>query len=65
MNPVITKMEDFTIIVNGFSPFAIATKSSILNSVGFLDPSLHCNKFTANQTLKDGYIYLHTLGESI
>ena len=47
MNPVITKMEQFTIIVNCFQPFAIVVKTSILNVVGFLDLPLHCNKFAA------------------
>ena len=47
MNPLITNMEHFAIIVNGFYPFAIVAKSSILNVVGFLDPPLHCNKFAA------------------
>ena len=47
MNPVITKMMDFVIIVNGFQLFAIVPKSSILNVVGFLDPLLLCNKFAA------------------
>ena len=37
MNPVITKMEHFVIIVNSFKPFAIVAKSSILNVVGFLN----------------------------
>ena len=36
MNPVITKMEHFVVIVNSFQPFAIVAKSSILNIVGFL-----------------------------
>ena len=31
MNPVIAKMVHFAIIVNGFYPFAIVAKSSILN----------------------------------
>ena len=47
MNPVITKMEHFMIIVNGFSSFAIVVKSYNLNVVGFLDTPLQCNKFTA------------------
>ena len=47
MNPVITKMEHFAIIVNGFSLFAIDAKGSILNVVGFLELPLHCNKFAA------------------
>ena len=37
MNPVITKMEHFVIIVNDFKSFAIVAKSSILNVVGFLN----------------------------
>ena len=45
MNPVITKMEQFTIIVDWFQPFAIVAKTFILNVVGFLDLPLHCNKF--------------------
>ena len=47
MNPFITKMECFPIIVNNFSLFAIVAKSSILNVVWFLDPPLPCNKFVA------------------
>ena len=43
MKPVITNMEHFVIIVNGVQPFAIVTKSFILNVAGFLDPPLHCN----------------------
>ena len=70
MNPVITKMEHFTIIVNGFYPFAIVAKSSILNVVEFLDPPLQCNKFALKavgwfKSKKDDYVYMHTLGESI
>ena len=38
MNPVITKMDLFAIIVNGVQPFANAAKSYILNVEGFLDP---------------------------
>ena len=44
MNPEITKMEHFTIIVNSTWPFAIVAKSFILNAVRFLDTPLHCNK---------------------
>ena len=44
MNPEITKMEHFTIIVNSIWPFAIVAKSFILNAVRFLDTPLHCNK---------------------
>ena len=47
MNPVITMMEYFAIIVNGFQLFAIVAKRSILNAARFLDPPLHCNKFAA------------------
>ena len=47
MNPVITKMEHFAIIVNHFYPFATVAKSSILNVVGFLHSHLDCNKFAA------------------
>ena len=46
MNPTITKMERFAIVVNDFEPFTIAAKKSTLTVVGFLDPALHCNKFT-------------------
>ena len=65
MNPVITKMEHFAIIVNGFYPFAIVAKSSILNVVGFLDPPLHCNKFAAKAvgSFKPKRMVMHTLGE--
>ena len=38
MNPAITKMEHFTIKVNGDQPFAIVAKSFILNVMGLLDP---------------------------
>ena len=47
MNPVITKMEHFAIIVNDFCLVANVAKSSILNIVDFLDPPLHCNKFAS------------------
>ena len=45
MSPTITKMEQFAILVNGFQSFTIVAKSPILTVVGFLDPSLQCNKF--------------------
>ena len=47
MNPVITKIEHFVIIANYVWPSTIVAKSSILNVVGLLDPTLHCNKFAA------------------
>ena len=40
-------MKYFTIILNGLQAFAIVAKKSIINVVGFLDPPLHGNKFTA------------------
>ena len=46
MNPAITKMDHFAMIVNNFYSITIVAKSSILN-VGFLDPPLHYNKFAA------------------
>ena len=60
-------MEPFAIIVNGFQPFAIVAKSSILSVVGFLDPLLHCNKFAVKAVgwFKPKRIAMHTLGESI
>ena len=45
MSPTITKMEQFAILVNGFQSFTIVAKSHILTVVGFLDPTLQCNKF--------------------
>ena len=51
MNPVITKIEHFAIIVKSFQPFAMVAKSSIINVVGFLDPALHCNKFDAKAVI--------------
>ena len=39
------KIEHFTIIVSGFYLFTIVAKSPILTVVGFLDQTLHCNKF--------------------
>ena len=47
MNPVITKIEHFAVILNNFYPFGIVAKSSILNVVRFLGPLLHCNKVAA------------------
>ena len=44
MNPVITKMKCFVIIVDDFLLLGIVTKSSILNVLEFLYPPLHCNK---------------------
>ena len=68
--PCHIKMENFTIILNNFQAFAIVSKRSILNVVGFLDPPLHCNKFAAKavgwfKPKKDVYVYLHILVESI
>ena len=48
MNPSITNMKHFAIIVNGFWPFVIVGKNSILNVAGFLDPPLHCHKFACS-----------------
>ena len=45
MNPVITKMEHFQIIVNNVQPLAIVAKSFSLNVVGFMNLPLH--KFAA------------------
>ena len=36
----ISKMERFVIIVNGFQPLTIITKSSILDAAAALDPPL-------------------------
>ena len=47
MNPVITKMEHFPIIVNDFCSLAIIVKSPIFNVMGFLDEPLLCDKFAA------------------
>ena len=47
VNPVITQMQHLTIIVNSFWMFAVVAKSPILNVVGFLDPSLDCDRFAA------------------
>ena len=60
MNPVITKMEHFAVIVNSFQPFAIVAKSSILNIVGFLDPPLHCNKLATKAV---GWFYAYLTGK--
>ena len=37
-----SKMEHFVIIVNGFQPLTIITKSSILHVAAVLDPPLDC-----------------------
>ena len=62
MNPAITKMEHFAIIVNGFQPFEIVAKSSILNFVGFLGPPLHFNKFALKAVgcFKPERIFMYT-----
>ena len=39
-NAATSKMEHFVIIVNGFHPFTIITKSSIKDVTAVLDPSL-------------------------
>ena len=38
-----SKMEHFVIIVNGWKPLTIITKSSILDAVAVLDLLLACN----------------------
>ena len=43
---VISKMERFVIIFNGFHPLTIITKRSILDVATALDPSLICHFFT-------------------
>ena len=67
MNPVITMMEHFMIIVNSFELFAIAAKSFILNVVRFLDPPLHCNKFAAKTVgwFKPKRMVMYTFGEGV
>ena len=67
MNHVIIKMEHFAIIVNSFWPFAIVTKNSILNVVGFMFPPLHCNKFPAKAVgwFKLKRMAMYTLWKSI
>ena len=42
-----SKMEHFVIIVNGWKPFTIITKSSILDVAAFLDPPLHLTMLDA------------------
>ena len=56
-----TKMGNFPIIVNCFQLFTIVAKSSIIYVVGFLDPSLHCNKFAAKAIgwFKSKQLYIH------
>ena len=49
MNPVITNMKDFAIIVNSFQLLTIVAKNSILNVAGFLDLPLYCNKLLYSQ----------------
>ena len=39
-----SKMEHFVIIVNGWKPLTIITKSSILDAAAVLDPSLYITK---------------------
>ena len=65
MNPVITKMEHFMIIVKFFYLFAIVGKSSILNVVGFQGPPLHCNKFAAKAVGWLNKLEKHVLGSLI
>ena len=36
-------MELLVAVVNGFCPWTVVTKSSILDVAGFLDPPLHCS----------------------
>ena len=50
MNPVITKMDYFAIIINSIQPFTIVAKGFILNVVGFLDPCLPRNKLLQKQS---------------
>ena len=47
MKPAITKMGHFPVILNSLQLFTIVAKSSVLNVVGFLDPPLNRNKYTA------------------
>ena len=42
---VTSKMEHFVIIVNGWKPLTIITKSSILDVAAVLDPSLYCSHY--------------------
>ena len=49
MNPVITNMKDFAIIVNSFQLLTIVAKNFILNVAGFLDLPLYCNKLLYSQ----------------
>ena len=55
-------MGHFLIIVNGFQLFTTVAKSSVLNVVGFLDTSLHRNKFAAKQSAGSNLnrqLYIH------
>ena len=60
MNPVITKMEHFAIIVNNFWSLSIIVKSPIFNVVGFLDQPLLCNKFAAKNWSKPKRMVVYT-----
>ena len=44
-----SKMEHFVIIVNGWKPLAIITKSSILDVAAVLNPSVTCSSKNANE----------------
>ena len=53
-----SKMEHFVIIVNGWKPLTIITKSSILNVAAVLDPPLiltldvnYCNKMNYSEAI--------------